>query len=138
MPAYAHTFLPISAQADVGDIASAWVGDALSDPSEIPLRHDPLTSQEDSFGLYNVGAGETVQIRELVRRIVSASGRDLSIEHDLGQPTIPTTICLDCAKANKAFGWAPGVPLEEGISRTIAWWRKNIGAVSGIDTTTSD
>jgi UDP-glucose 4-epimerase len=31
------------------------------------------------------------------------------------------------AKAEKAIGWQPKVPIEEGIKRYVAWRRSNAG-----------
>jgi nucleoside-diphosphate-sugar epimerase len=82
-----------------------------------------IDRQRDAFQLYNIGAGRAVTIKDLVRKVVAASGRDLRIEHDLSQPSIPTSVCLDCGKARRELGWEPKVGLDEGIRRTIAWWR---------------
>ncbi len=76
-----------------------------------------------AYDLYNIGAGRAVTINDLVRKIVAASGRPLRVEHDLSQPTIATSLSLDCAKAKRELGWAPTVSLDDGIARTIAWWR---------------
>jgi GDP-L-fucose synthase len=89
-----------------------------------------IERQTAPYALYNAGLGEAVTIRRLVEMIVAASGRDLAIEHDLSQPTIPTSLFLDCAKAGRELGWAPRVPLAEGIARTVEWWRTNVGAAS--------
>jgi nucleoside-diphosphate-sugar epimerase len=86
-----------------------------------------IDRQRDPYKLYNVGAGHAVSIKQLVHKIVGASGRDLTIEHDLSQPTIKTSLSVDCSKAREELGWEPRVPLDEGIKRTIAWWRANIG-----------
>jgi nucleoside-diphosphate-sugar epimerase len=87
-----------------------------------------IERQTASYALYNAGLGEAVQIRKLVEMIVAASGRGLAIEHDLSQPTIPTSLFLDCGKAERELGWAPRITLAEGIARTVAWWRDNVGA----------
>jgi nucleoside-diphosphate-sugar epimerase len=87
-----------------------------------------IDRQRDAYKLYNVGAGHAVSIKDLVHKIVGASGRDLKIEHDLSQPTIKTSLSVDCTKAREELGWEPRVPLDEGIKRTIAWWRANIGS----------
>jgi GDP-L-fucose synthase len=81
--------------------------------------------QTDPFKLYNIGAGHAVSVNDLVRKIVAASGRALRIEHDAAQPVIATSLSLDCGKAKRELGWEPLVPLDEGIARTIAWWRTN-------------
>lgn len=78
---------------------------------------------DEGFRLYNIGAGSAVTVKALVRAIVAASGRDLRIEHDLGMPSIATRLSLDCAKARGELGWEPRIGLEEGLRRTIDWWR---------------
>lgn len=83
-----------------------------------------LQYQNAAFKLYNCGYGEAVPIRDLVRKIVEHSGRHLSIEHDLSQPTIKTSLFLDCAKAKRELGWERQISLDEGIGKTIAWWRQ--------------
>jgi nucleoside-diphosphate-sugar epimerase len=86
-----------------------------------------LNAQTDAYSLYNCGGGVAVKIRELVERIILGSGRKLRIEHDLSAPTIPTSIHLDCTKAWKELGWKPTTDLNQGIAKTIEWWRQNIG-----------
>ena len=81
--------------------------------------------QTAPFALYNVGSGEAVPVKSLVRRIVAASGRALAIEHDLSKPTIPTRLCLDCRKAERELGWKSRTTLDDGIARTVAWWREH-------------
>jgi len=82
--------------------------------------------QKESYGLYNIGAGHAVQIKDLVHRIVAASGKTLEIVHDLDKPTIPTTLAVDCARAADAVGWHARTSLDDGIRQTIDWWRENI------------
>lgn len=84
-----------------------------------------MDRQDASFGLYNCGAGKSVAIKDLVAKIVDGSGQRLRIEHDLSQPTIKTTLSVDCGKAKEELGWEPRILLEDGIARTIAWWRQN-------------
>jgi len=84
--------------------------------------------QRAPYALYNAGAGRAISIKELVTKIVAASGRDLRIEHDLSKPTLKTSVSLDCAKAARELGWHPHVALDEGIRRTLEWWRAHIGA----------
>ena len=84
-----------------------------------------MARQEAPFALYNCGSGQAVAIKDLVRQIVQASGRNLNIEHDLSQPTIKTSLSLDCSKAEKELGWKASTTLSEGIKKTIQWWRKH-------------
>jgi GDP-L-fucose synthase len=85
-----------------------------------------ITKQTAKYRLYNCGLGKAVSIKELVNKIVKASGKTLAIEHDLAQPTIKTSLFLDCALAQKELGWKPQVKLDDGIARTLNWWREHI------------
>jgi nucleoside-diphosphate-sugar epimerase len=89
-----------------------------------------IDRQTEPFKLYNIGAGRAVTINELVRKIVAASGRNLTIQHDLSQPSIPTSVSLDCRKARDELGWIPKIGLEDGIARAVAWWRANVPHVT--------
>jgi nucleoside-diphosphate-sugar epimerase len=85
-----------------------------------------IDKQESGFGLYNVGLGNAISIDGLVRKITSASGKHLRIENDLTKPTIKTSLCLDTTKAKTDFGWEPRVSLDEGILKTMKWYKENI------------
>ena len=85
-----------------------------------------IRKQPEKYRLYNCGLGKAVSIRELVNKMVAASGKKLAIEHDLSQPTIKTSLFLDCGLAKRELGWEPQVKLEDGIKRTLDWWRDNI------------
>ena len=85
-----------------------------------------MKNQESLYGLYNCGYGSAVSIKELVNQIIEASEKPLEIVHDLSQPTIKTSLSLDCSKAKNELGWKPEITLDQGIAKTIAWWRENI------------
>ena len=85
-----------------------------------------LNNQKDDYGLYNVGLGESIPIIDLVDEIIRQSGRDLKVEHDLSRPTIKTSLFLDCGKASDELGWKPRISLQEGIAKTLEWYRKTL------------
>jgi nucleoside-diphosphate-sugar epimerase len=85
-----------------------------------------LEKQKDKFRIYNCGLGKGISIKELVQKMVALSGKKLEIQHDLSQPTIKTSLFLDCTRAKEELGWEPKVTLEEGIKRTLAWWKEHI------------
>ena len=85
-----------------------------------------IARQKDKYRLYNCGLGEAVSIKELVQKIVAQSGKKLAIEHDLSAPTIKTSLFLDCSRAREELGWQPKITLDEGIKRTLDWWRAHI------------
>jgi nucleoside-diphosphate-sugar epimerase len=85
--------------------------------------------QAGPFAIYNCGYGEAIRVKDLVSKIVEISRRPLRIEFDLSQPSIKTSLYLDCGKAKRELGWERKTSLEAGIEKTIAWWRQNIGMV---------
>jgi nucleoside-diphosphate-sugar epimerase len=91
-----------------------------------------IDRQTTLFELHNVGSGHAVSVDELVRRIISHSGRRLTIDYDATRPTLPTSLCLDSTRARSTFGWTPAVSLDEGIRRTMAWYRQtHLSAATG-------
>lgn len=85
-----------------------------------------LDRQQSRYELVNIGYGFAVSVVELVKKIIEASGKRLSIRFDTSKPSIPTKLCLNCEKAKALFGWTPEVSLDEGIAKTIEWYRKNL------------
>ncbi len=85
-----------------------------------------INNQTTKFGLYNVGYGESISINDLVKKIIEHSGKNLSIEHDLTKPTIPTKFCLDSTKAQEELGWSKKISLDDGIKKTIEWYLDKI------------
>lgn len=84
-----------------------------------------IDRQTQPYALYNAGYGRAIAIKDMVAKILAASGRALRIEHDLDKPTIKTSLALDCAKAARELDWRPTTELDDGIRRTIAWWKTN-------------
>lgn len=86
-----------------------------------------IGKQESAFELYNAGYGSSISVKDLVAKIIASSGKNLKIEHDLTKPSIKTKLFLDTAKAKSSLGWSPEVSLDEGIRKTIDWYRMNMG-----------
>ena len=85
-----------------------------------------IDTQESSFELVNAGFGESVSVSGLVKKVIDISGKSLRIEYDPSKPSIPTKVALDCSKAKEKFGWEPKTNLEDGIKKTIQWYKENV------------
>lgn len=86
-----------------------------------------IAKQPEKYRLYNCGYGQAIAIRDLVNKIIHHSGKPLQVEHDLSQPTIKTSLYLNCDLAKSELGWSPKTSLDDGIQKTLAWWQTNIG-----------
>lgn len=85
-----------------------------------------ITKQEDKFKLYNVGCGSSISVNDLVKKIIDLSGKDVKVENDLSKPSLETKLCLDITKAREGLGWSPKVSLDEGIQKTMEWYKSNL------------
>lgn len=86
-----------------------------------------IQTQKTNFEIFNVGYGRTTTVKELVEKIVTWSGKKLEIVHDLKQPTIETHMNIDVSKAKHLLGWQAEIGLNEGLVRTLRWYKKNLG-----------
>ena len=85
-----------------------------------------LIRQKKNFGLYNVGAGYSTPIGEVVQKIIKASGKNLYIDFDTSKPSIPVSVSLDCRLAKEELGWEPKTTMESGIKQTLDWYNAHI------------
>ena len=85
-----------------------------------------IDRQGSKFELCNVGYGSSISVSNLVKKIIACSGKDVRIVYDQSKPTIKTKLSLDIARAKNSFGWSPKVSLDEGIQKTIEWYKSNI------------
>lgn len=69
----------------------------------------------------NVGSGEDVTIAELARLVVEATGFDGALAWDAAKPDGPPRKLMDSARL-RALGWAPKIPLGEGLASTYRWF----------------
>jgi len=74
----------------------------------------------------NVGAGREISIRDLAGRIAEFSGFRGRLVWDASKPDGQPRRCLDTSRAQQALGWRARTPFEEGLRRTIAWYRAQL------------
>ena len=72
----------------------------------------------------NLGAGFEISIRELAELIVELSGFKGKIVWDTSKPDGQPRRSLDISRAQEEFGFEARVPFEEGLRRTIEWYRE--------------
>jgi GDP-L-fucose synthase len=72
----------------------------------------------------NLGAGFEISIKDLAELIVELSGFEGKIVWDTSKPDGQPRRSLDIRRAREEFGFEAQVPFEEGLRRTIEWYRK--------------
>jgi GDP-L-fucose synthase len=73
----------------------------------------------------NLGSGEEISIGELAVRISKLCGWNGKIHWDSSKPDGQPRRLLSTTNAKAALHWHGEVNLEEGLKRTIGWWRAN-------------
>ena len=72
----------------------------------------------------NIGAGFEISIKDLVKLIAKLSGFKGSIFWDKTKPNGQPRRQLDIAKAEEEFGFKAKTNFEEGLEKTIEWYRQ--------------
>ncbi len=81
------------------------------------------TERYDGVAPVNLGAGFEITITALVETIKELVGFKGQITWDSSRPDGQPRRCLDTSRAKERFGFVAQMPFEEGLKRTIAWWR---------------
>ena len=71
----------------------------------------------------NLGTGMEITIKDLVELIARLTGFKGEIRWDSTKPDGQPRRCLDTQRAKKLLHWQAQVGFEEGLKRTIDWWR---------------
>jgi UDP-glucose 4-epimerase len=75
-------------------------------------------------GGINIGTGIETTVNELYARLRRAAGTAPAAVHGPARPGEQRRSCLAAARAADRLGWTPRVPLEEGLARTLDFFRK--------------
>jgi GDP-L-fucose synthase len=81
----------------------------------------------------NIGTGTETPISELAETIARLSGYEGRIVWDTSQPDGQAARQLDTSRARALMGFHAEIELEEGLRRTIAWYRDTVGAVDPVE-----
>lgn len=79
-----------------------------------------LMNSKTFYGPVNIGSDEMVTINRLAEIAMEVAGKKLSIKHIDG-PLGVRGRNSDNRLIKEKLGWAPSIPLKEGIAKTYAW-----------------
>ncbi len=86
---------------------------------------DAVLERGEAGSVYNVGGPDEVANIDVVHRVLELTGRDESlIEHVRDRPGHDRRYSLSSDRL-RALGWEPGTGFEQGIARTVDWYRDN-------------
>jgi UDP-glucose 4-epimerase len=74
----------------------------------------------------NIACGQEVSIVRIAELLAKLSGAgDIPVEHAAPRPGDVQRHFADTSKAKRLFGFAPRTEIEQGLTRTIEWFRAN-------------
>ncbi len=82
------------------------------------------TGRYDGAEPINVGAGFEITIRALAEKIAELTGFTGELVWDSSKPDGQPRRCLDTSRAERHFGFRARMNLDDGLRRTIQWWRE--------------
>ena len=85
------------------------------------------TAPEDAVGeVFNVACNERTSLNRLYARLQDLLGTDVPARHGPPRPGDVSDSLADIGKARRLLGYGGEIKLDEGLKRSIAWYRENL------------
>jgi UDP-glucose 4-epimerase len=89
-------------------------------------RANVLALERGSGGLYNIGSGVGTSVNQIFAALQAATGYQGPELHGPAKLGEVSKIYLDAGRARSELGWQPTVSLDEGIRRTVEYFRSRM------------
>lgn len=111
---------PLCVNNDGAQIRAWCYIDDIVDAVELALNHESAVGQ-----VFNIGNPRSVvTVRELARLVVRLAESESPLQH-VSSPEVDVQIRVpDISRARSLLGFEPKVDLDEGVLRTIKWFRR--------------
>jgi UDP-glucose 4-epimerase len=87
------------------------------------VRANLLALDRGDGEIYNIGCGQGTSVNEIYARLKKITGYALEAKYGPPKPGETFRIYLDASKAERELGWQPTVSLDEGLRRTVDFFR---------------
>jgi UDP-glucose 4-epimerase len=82
--------------------------------------------EHEGSGVFNVGTARETSVNELFEVMRASVGSDVPKEHAPAKPGEQQRSVLGIERSCQGLGWEPRVSLDEGLHRTIDWFRESL------------
>ena len=82
------------------------------------------------YQIFNLGKGSGTKLSEFIRLVEKHVGKQANIKLMPEQPGDVPFTNADVSKAQRLLGYESSVTMEEGIQRTVAWYKETFGGSS--------
>ncbi|MDA9167834.1 NAD(P)-dependent oxidoreductase [Candidatus Pelagibacter sp.] len=79
----------------------------------------------NSFETLNLASGKGITIKEILKMIIRIEkAENLKVEFDKSKPTMIPKRLIDISKAEKIINFSPSTSMENGLVKTIKWFKE--------------
>jgi len=71
----------------------------------------------------NLASGEGYELNTLLQTLLKAENHTPDVKHNINKPTMIPKRLIDGTKAKERLGFIPKITIEEGLKRTLAWYK---------------
>lgn len=96
----------------------------FTDVKDVALAYLTLMEKGQTNEVYNIGSGQDISIRELLKRMISLATVPITVKEDTGKQRAADTkrSVADITKITN-LGWQPTIPLDQTLARVLEWCR---------------
>jgi UDP-glucuronate 4-epimerase len=74
--------------------------------------------------VYNLGGARTTTLARLVALLENGLGKKAILDRQPDQPGDVPVTCADLTQSSRVLGYAPKIPIEEGLARFCVWFKE--------------
>lgn len=89
------------------------------------VRANLLAARSEAVGSWNIGTGVETSVNRLYELLAAHAGDVPPVEHGPPLPGEQMRSAVDSTRARQQLGWEPTVAIDEGLRRTLEWFRVN-------------
>lgn len=81
----------------------------------------------ETYDIFNIASGNQYRLRDCLQTIIELDGyENARVEYDTTKPVMIPKRLIDTTKAQKLVGFVAKTPIEEGLKKTIEWYRSTL------------
>lgn len=90
---------------------------------DLVMGIDLMMKKDDFIGPVNLGNPGEITMKDLAEKVIAVTGSASQLHFEQGATDDPQRRCPDITLADVKLGWKPKVNLEDGLDKTIAYFR---------------
>lgn len=76
--------------------------------------------------IFCLASGKGTSVNELFERLCKIIGKEVPVVRKPKRPGDIYQAYFDCSKVQRILGWQPSVSLDDGLEKTVAFWKDNV------------